>query len=438
MKNTTKVMVVLVCLGFLGSSIALGAEVPKFKGVTIRMGAWETGGSRAVISLLPEFEKLTGIKVKMELMGDPVLQEKQYMDLVSGTAYYDVINLHYWYVTQYAEANLIQNLEPYLKDKKWEGYLDLADMLKAPLDMGIARGGNRYTLPLYQHASCTMYRKDLFSQFGIEVPKTMFDLREAARKLTSDTDGDGNIDIYGIAMRGISGSENPHMYWGWLSGWDGYVIDQKTYRPTVNSPQAVIALATYVDLLQHYGPPGASTWHYPPVEQIFESLKCAMILDATDFFPRIEAHDTVHGKTGYALLPLTPLGKRPNFAYSAQLGINSNSKHKDAAWAFIQWQLSPQIQLRTALIGIRGGLTSKKAWANPDYLRKYPFIPSIIEAMKISESNYIPKIAEITEIAEPVGIAFSEAISGMSTPKKALDKAAEKIEKILEKAGYYR
>lgn len=432
-----KHLILILVFVLVLSSVVLAQESKKYEGVTIRMGAWETGGSVETINLLPEFEKLTGIKVKIELMGDPVLQEKQYIDLMSGTGYYDIINMHYWYVTPYGESKLIENLEPYLENR-WGTYLDLDDMFKAPMDMGIGGDGNRYTLPFYQHAGCIMYRKDLFSDYGVNVPVTMEDLEKAAEKLTIDSDGNGSTDIYGIAMRGIGGPDNPHMYWGWLSGWDGYVLDKETFEPTVNSSGAVTALEVYSRLLQKFGPPGVSTWHYPPVEQIYESEKCSMILDATDFFPRIESYENIRGKTGYDVMPLTPIGKRPNFAYTAQLGINSGSKNKEAAWLFMQWLLSPDIQIRTALKGIRGDMPSRRAWQNEEYIEKYPFLPDILKAMEISDSSYIPKVKELLEIAEPVGNAFSEAIAGINTPKAALDIAAEKIKGIMEKAGYYK
>ncbi|MGI6558382.1 MAG: ABC transporter substrate-binding protein [Limnochordia bacterium] len=42
------------------------------------------------------------------------------------------------------------------------------------------------------------YRKDLFEEKGLDVPKTWSEWLHAAKELTIDTDGDGKPDIYGM------------------------------------------------------------------------------------------------------------------------------------------------------------------------------------------------------------------------------------------------
>ena len=42
-----------------------------------------------------------------------------------------------------------------------------------------------------------LYYNDMFEEAGPEVPKTWDEWKDAAEKLTKDTDGDGEPDIYG-------------------------------------------------------------------------------------------------------------------------------------------------------------------------------------------------------------------------------------------------
>src|SRR5690625_3562425 len=44
------------------------------------------------------------------------------------------------------------------------------------------------------------YRKDLFEEKGIEIPRSWEELAEAAKKLTIDENGDGKIDVYGMVI----------------------------------------------------------------------------------------------------------------------------------------------------------------------------------------------------------------------------------------------
>lgn len=64
------------------------------------------------------------------------------------------------------------------------------------------RDGKRTALPLFHGASVIYYRKDMLAEAGIDPAsiKTWDELREAAKKLTVDKDGDGRIDVWGFGM----------------------------------------------------------------------------------------------------------------------------------------------------------------------------------------------------------------------------------------------
>lgn len=57
-----------------------------------------------------------------------------------------------------------------------------------------------YAVPDWALYQGVWYRKDLFEENGIEIPKTWDELKAAAAKLTQDTDGDGKTDIYGMCI----------------------------------------------------------------------------------------------------------------------------------------------------------------------------------------------------------------------------------------------
>jgi multiple sugar transport system substrate-binding protein len=63
-------------------------------------------------------------------------------------------------------------------------------------------GAKLYALPLFHGASVVYYRKDLLKQAGIDPAslKSWAQLRDAAKKLTADTNNDGRVDVWGFGM----------------------------------------------------------------------------------------------------------------------------------------------------------------------------------------------------------------------------------------------
>jgi multiple sugar transport system substrate-binding protein len=82
----------------------------------------------------------------------------------------------------------------------WEGG-DADIYVRAGYDAAL-REGKRTALPLFHGASVIYYRKDMLAEAGIDPDslKSWDDLREAAKTLTVDKDGDGRIDVWGLGM----------------------------------------------------------------------------------------------------------------------------------------------------------------------------------------------------------------------------------------------
>ncbi|MDF2950664.1 MAG: hypothetical protein K0S18_247, partial [Anaerocolumna sp.] len=82
-----------------------------------------------------------------------------------------------------------------------KGLIDVSNLSQATLDM-YRIDGKLYAIPAGVSTSLLFYNKDYFDQAGVEYPTdswTWEDYMEAARKLTMDTNGDGEIDVWGTA-----------------------------------------------------------------------------------------------------------------------------------------------------------------------------------------------------------------------------------------------
>lgn len=86
-----------------------------FEGTTINVALVAEPRSDALKALLPEFEKLTGIKVNMDILPYPTLQEKQGVAVTQGTGAYDVVHVDCVWVGQYAGGGLVVPVEEFIE-----------------------------------------------------------------------------------------------------------------------------------------------------------------------------------------------------------------------------------------------------------------------------------------------------------------------------------
>jgi len=81
----------------------------------------------------------------------------------------------------------------------------LADIVPGAWESATDADGNVWGVPFLWESLIVLYNADLFAEAGItpptiEQPWSWDDMREAARQLTRDTNGDGRTDVYGAAF----------------------------------------------------------------------------------------------------------------------------------------------------------------------------------------------------------------------------------------------
>jgi len=420
------------------NGFALAAK--PYAGQTVTVITWDTAAARAIGDLIPEFEAATGIKIDWNIFSEPVLREKVVIDLASHTGIYDIFLLGSWVTAQYADAGYVIPLDDLIATKKSEYFCE--DFAPKYLD-ALRFNGKLWGLPYYGHVGIIMYRKDLFEKYGVPVPETTDELMRAAEKLTLDVDADGMTDIYGMAMRAIKGEDNPIIStsWTWVFGGEWLTEDMK---PGVTSPEFIAGVKWFGDILRNYGPPDVSRYSWLEVQNVFVTGHTAIIFDASDFVGRIENPELsqIVGKIGYALAPAGPAGpvtkRYASHLFTAGMGINADSRYKDAAWLFLQWMTSKDIQMRTMLVGHRTGLTSESVLGSEEFRSTYPGVPVILRALELANPDYMPHIPEYPELCEIIGTQISRVVAGEIEAEAAMKQAYDQMYKVLKLAGYYQ
>ncbi len=208
----------------------------------------------------------------------------------------------------------------------WDGKDDVLDNL---FDLTRAQDGNQYYLPVQYVALYLYYRADMFEELGLTPPQTCDQLRDAAIKLTRDTNGDGKIDTYGFGFRG---GKSGHEHWGSFTlGATGVALDD-----SLTSDAGVAGTQFVIDLFQKdkVFPPSAPNDGFQEIIGAFKSGVTAMTIHHVG-----SSNDLVEAlgdKVSAVPVPECGGGRWTTFG-DESTAVLSNASDKEAAWKWISF-----------------------------------------------------------------------------------------------------
>jgi ABC-type glycerol-3-phosphate transport system substrate-binding protein len=412
MRKSLCVSLLLVFAGTFMVYAGGGSQSSSAKPEAINIAVQSHTALTALSQLFGEFEQETGIKVIMDESPQDQLSQKILLDLSSGTGAYDVIGIHSIWLAGYVEPGWLQPIDNYISSEQSANgsVFDYQDII---LPEAFNYKGRQYGLPFYTEAHMLFYNKEIFAAAGLpdRAPDNWNELVQFCKTIKEKT---GKTPI---AMRGISDNRAIVYTWNifaYSNGWDGWF--DNNMNPQFDKPAAIEAAKFYADLLNTYGPVGAAGYNWPDVQTLMQQGMCGIVIDASNFSARLEdaKMSTIGGKIGYGVVPAGPGGLRKPGALSYGLYIPQASKHQDAAWKFINWALSKDVQLKTALNGVREDVTRFSVQNDPAYIKKYSlgnYLEQKTESFKIGIKHY-PSIVPFQEVAAEVSIALNKILIG--------------------------
>jgi ABC-type glycerol-3-phosphate transport system substrate-binding protein len=233
---------------------------------------------------------------------------------------------------------------------------------------------------------------------------------------------------------------NVYIWSQWLRSYGGEYLDENS-NPIFNNEAGVTATEEYAGLLQNYGPEGAAAFAWDDVQTAFATGQAAMVIDANNFYTRIEDPDKseVAGRIGYANVPEGPEGQYPG-NYTLGFGISSvgatTSAEQEAAAAFIMWATSKEMQMASIDAGIVSQ-TRNSVLTSDKFTETFPtdWLESTIESWEMTDPNYRPLFTGWRTMGDRVGIAVQEVIAGDKDAQTALDEAAAEVTDNFERLG---
>jgi len=399
-----KIAIILtICFVFTAFGYVSAMDWKAHSGKTITFLMSEHPVLKGIREVLPQFEKDTGIKVRVNALAEDVYFDKMEVALRAGKGVADVhfCPMDSTAFNQYL-ANLLEPLDGYIKNSnKTASNYDLGDFPDGFLQSTRFPGGpgsNHYCIPASFESYILFYNKNHVNKYlGGKVPETFDDLILAAKKVKHSSNG----DVMGMVVRGkrtdtaidtITGVV--YNAWGdrnvsypqniWFEGnWN---------NPQMDHPAIQRGLSQYAGLMSA-GPDDVKAYDWDEAGTAFQRGLAAFFVDASLFGPWFEEKDSPsRGNTGYAVLPPQVKGGK---SYTAHwqwgLGMPANAREKDAAWYFIQYMTNKQNEPKIG--AFHGGAARMSTWSNPTYTKTLnpDYVRSTLESMKTTRSSVVMK-----------------------------------------------
>lgn len=315
------IMILTLALGLLGLAGCSSSDETSSDGkVEITYGFWDKKQVPAIEEIIKLFnEKNPDIKVKTELT--PYAQYFQKLETAAtGGALPDVLWMNGPHVVQYAKGKVILPLSDMAKkdDYSFDNYpKSLIDLYTVDDEV--------YGIPKDFDTTGLWYNKKIFDEAGVPYPDDTWDwnkLKEVATKLTNKDKG-----IWGYAA--LMSNQGGYYDFIWQNG--GHIISEDGKSVGFDQPEAIEALKFNISFIEDELSPTQAQMTETAASELFSSGKIAMMFDGPWMVPEYKKNPDLN-------VAVVPKGKQRAVAiHGLSNVIAANTKHKDAAWKFVQF-----------------------------------------------------------------------------------------------------
>ncbi len=367
------------------------------------------------------FEKLVAkfnqthpdLQVQSIFAGDLDKQLPKILTAVVGNVTPDILAFYPQITGQFVELQAIKPLEEWLNESPVKA--DVSSNLLAELQLD----GHLWSVPFYTSNLGIFYRPDLFEAAGItETPKTWEELREVAKKLTLDKNGDQIPEQYGMLLPLGKEEWTVFSWFPFLLSAGGEIVTNG--RPNLTNPGARSALEFWETLIKD----GSATLSPPErgyEEDAFFAGRIAMQI--TGPWTYITKY-----KVNYDTFPIPASVTHATVTGSGNLFVMKTTPEREkAAWKFLEFVLSEEFQtewaIGTGFLPVNQKSVNSKEYQ--EYVSRNPWLKVFID--QVGVSGYRPTIARYNRISDGLGRAIESTLLGKSSAKAALENAQKRL-----------
>ena len=423
MRKSIAALAVVVAL-VIGAGAAQGQafDWKKYDGQTINLLLNNHPWSQAVRDLAPEFTAKTGIKLRVEIFNEEQFRARLTTMLQAKSSDVDVfMSLKFREGATYDKAGWYANLTPLLNNPATTSpdfnFSDFGEGLRRAETINNKLVG----LPINLEGPLFYWNKDIFAKCNVAEPMFLEEIPEAAAKLKACA-ARGDATVW--AARGIRGAISYAVSaFIYNMGGDFATPDGK---PGLCQPGSVKGAEMYANLLKDYGPPGAANHTFTQVIEMLGQGRLAMTHESSNEFANIMKFPGRDKDIGLKVLPkgkATGISKPIVFGWG--VSVSNFSKNKEAAWYFMQWATSADMQTRLVKNGVappRGSVfngSEFKAWTTELPIRQ-SWANSLIEISRTGTAVSFPPTERVIEARETVGGGVQKIFLGQGNAKDVM------------------
>ncbi len=449
-RRTLRGVLLFVAAAVLLMPVVAGGQQKTFEGVTLEVMILASHSQfDPVWERLEEFENETGMKVNFNMVYDwPEVLAKTLRDARLHEGRFDVFE-----VSEDAMAALKDYVEPLNSYIERDFGMSVAEWKERWLPIFadfVDFDGSIVCYPFYGCWQLGLHRADLFEDpnekaafkkiFGYDLgpPKSLTMLVDVAKFFTRDTDGDGDIDLWGLLTSGgrqfqifnslwwQSGrryyDEEGHCMWGpeypenqWLAEDIARFMQNMVHKWGV-TPAAVVGmdLSPTLDLYLEGNGAMVYSWAYLAWKEAQLPETIARI-----------------GRTESWKMPgrIPGMGVRGGGWYRA---ISGDSKQKDAAWEFIKWACSDE-NIKLALTDGPGSFCAPSIEL-ADWAARERIIPPAMAEAAMEEMRPFSRSPAIPAAAIYMREMCEKLLEGRITPEEWTKQTGEELERLGQRA----
>jgi multiple sugar transport system substrate-binding protein len=355
----------------------------------------------------------TDIQVESIFIGQPQLPK--ILTAVVGNAPPDILYFDPQLTGQFVELGAIRPLE------EWLEKLPLKSEISPNLWEELKLDGHLWSIPPSTSNVGIFYRPKLFQAAGItQTPKTWEELREVAKKLTIDRNGDNRPEQYGMLLPLGKGEWTVFSWFPFLLSAGGEVVTNN--RPNLTNPGAIAALQFWQDILKD----GSATLSSPErgyEEDAFIAGRVAMQITGPWTY-------IMKSKVDFQVFPIPAKVKSATVTGTESMYLmKTTPKREQAALKFFEYVLSEEFQtewsIGTGFLPVN--LKSAQSQAYQEFLQQKPVLKVFIDQMPVAGSR--PIIPGYSRLSDSLGRAIEAAMLGAS-PETALKQAQANLDSI--------
>ncbi|MFF9072858.1 extracellular solute-binding protein [Streptomyces sp. NPDC014735] len=276
-----------------------------------------------------------------------------------------------------------------------------------------------YAVPQVIDSMGVFYNKKIFKEAGVEVPKTVDELKSVAEKIKDKT---GKTGMY---LRG----DDAYWFLSFLYGEGGDMVDAGNNTVTIDNAQGVKAMKVVKDLVDSGAAKTDATDGWENMQASFKDGKVAMIINGPWAVADTYAGKEFKDKTNLGVAPV-PAGSVAQGAPQGghNLAVYAGSKNLDASYAFVEYMTSAETQAKVtkelSLLPTRTSAYGMKDVVDNEIVGFFkPVVETAVER---------PWIPETGSLFAPLVTEYTKVLTGQTTPEKGVKTTGDSYRKLLK------